>query len=90
MQLKTPNNACSRLGGYAPRFLSFCVALSFSRFGSESPLPSQAAIPFGYAWPTRFARGASRGTVSQAAGLGTLNKIVNGLKGGVADLFKGM
>jgi len=29
--------------GYAPRFLSFCVALSLSRFGGESPLPPQAA-----------------------------------------------
>ena len=28
--------------GYAPRFLSFCVALSFSRFGGEAPLLPQA------------------------------------------------
>jgi hypothetical protein len=30
-------------GGYAPRFLSFCLALSFFRFDSESTLPPTAA-----------------------------------------------
>jgi len=30
-------------GGYAARFLSFCVALSFSRFESDSTLPPTAA-----------------------------------------------
>ena len=30
-------------GGYAPRFFSFFVALSFFRFDGESTLPPQAA-----------------------------------------------
>ncbi|HET9905526.1 MAG TPA: hypothetical protein VFQ23_02760 [Anaerolineales bacterium] len=29
--------------GYAPRYLSFFLALGFSRFGGESTLPPQAA-----------------------------------------------
>lgn len=30
-------------GGYAPRFLSICLALGFSRFDGESTLPPTAA-----------------------------------------------
>jgi hypothetical protein len=34
--------------GYAPRFLAFCAALRFFRFGSESKLPPQA--PNAHRW----------------------------------------
>ena len=39
--------------GYAPRFLSFFVALSVSRFGGESTLPPQAANANRWAVPCK-------------------------------------
>jgi hypothetical protein len=40
---RTPSLLGVAEGGYTPRFLSICLALSFFRFGSESTLPPIAA-----------------------------------------------
>jgi hypothetical protein len=41
-------------GGYAPRYLDICLALSFSRFDRESTLPPQAANASRWAAESRF------------------------------------
>ena len=43
-------------GGYAPRFLGVFVALSFSRFESESTLPPTAANAHRWAFPSNTSK----------------------------------